>query len=206
MADSRESSCSTESSLAEQEYIEVQEQQTRDRTFNQTNLDHSAKLSAMRIESNARLAQYAVPPTPPTSRADAMKLLEQLQTVSTTLVDIGKTQVELSGRFMQCLRASKLIRNRLDTIGVTRDTHGLVYANQDEMIRSVAKMGCNRALRIFGRQTLSTRNKAKAETRIEHVVNSEKKPARKPRAKKAQQPATAPTADAVLTQLTQYAK
>jgi hypothetical protein len=119
-------------------------------------------------------------------------------------VEIGKTQVELSGRYMQCLRASKLIRNRLDTIGVTRDTHGLVFANQDEMIRSVAKMGCNRALRIFGRQTLSTRNKAKAESRIENVVNSEKK-VRKPRAKKAAQPA-APTADAVLTQLTQYAK
>jgi hypothetical protein len=204
MADSRESSCSTESSLAEQEYIEVQEQQTRDRTFNQTNLDHAAKLGAMRIESNARLAQYAVPPTPPTSRTDAMKLLEQLQTISTNLVEIGKSQVELSGRYMQCLRASKLIRNRLDTIGVTRDTHGLVFANQDEMIRSVAKMGCNRALRIFGRQTLSTRNKAKAESRIENVVNSEKK-VRKPRAKKAAQPA-APTADAVLTQLTQYAK
>jgi hypothetical protein len=188
MADSRESSCSTESSLAEQEYIEVQEQQTRDRTFNQTNLDHAAKLGAMRIESNARLAQYAVPPTPPTSRTDAMKLLEQLQTISTNLVEIGKS----------------LIRNRLDTIGVTRDTHGLVFANQDEMIRSVAKMGCNRALRIFGRQTLSTRNKAKAESRIENVVNSETK-VRKPRAKKAAQPA-APTADAVLTQLTQYAK
>jgi hypothetical protein len=201
MADSRESSCSTESSLAEQEYIEVQEQQTRDRAFNKTNLDHSAQLSAMRIESNARLAQYAVPPTPPTSRTEAMKLLEQLQTISTNLVEIGKSQVELSGRYMQCLRASKLIRNRLDTIGVTRDTHGLLYANQDEMVRSVAKMGCNRALRIYERQSISTRNKAKAVSRIENVVNSEKKP-RKPRAKKVTPPA--PT-DA-LTQLTQFAK
>lgn len=203
MADSRESSCSTESSLAEQEYIEVTEQQTRDRAFNKINIDHSAQLSSMRIESNARLAQYAVPPTPPTSRTEAMKLLEQLQTISTNLVEIGKSQIELSGRYMQCLRASKLIRNRLETIGVTRDTHGLVYANQDEMIRSVAKMGCNRALRIYDRQSISTRNKAKAQTRIEKVLETEKVAEKKPRKPRAKKPA-APATDA-LTQLTQFA-
>ena len=184
MGDSRESSCSTDSSLAEQEYTELQEHQTRERSFNKLNVEHTSALSAMRIESNARLGKFDVPPTPPTSKSDAMKLLEQLQTVSTNLVEIGKSQVDLSGKYMQCLRAARLIRNKLSSIGITRDTHGLVFGNQDEMIRTVAKMGCNRAYRIFERQSLTDRNKPKAMTRVERVVKTGEKAPRKPRAKK----------------------
>jgi hypothetical protein len=201
VGDSRESSCSTESSLAEQEFTEIQEQQARDRSFNKTNIDHSSALSAMRMESNTRLALFTVPPTPPTSKSEAMKLLEQLQIISTNLVDIGKAQVEISGKYMQCLRASRLLRNKLDTVGVTRDSHGLLYANQDEMIRAVAKMGCNRALRIFERQSVANTNKAKKPlSRVENVLKTHEKPARKPRAKKTPPLPLASQEDLALTQ------
>lgn len=204
MADSRESSCTTESSLAEQEFNEIQEQQQRDKAFNTLNITHSAAVTSMRMESNTRLAQFTVPPTPPTSRTDAMKLLEQLQAVSTSLIDIGKAEIDLAAKFMYNLRLSRHLRNRLESIGVTSDTHGLVYANQDEMIRAITRVGCNRAHRIFLRQSI-TRNKAKAAVnqRIENIINTDKEkktPGRKPRAKKVAEAGIPTMEEPVLTQ------
>lgn len=186
MSSSRETSCTSEGSLAEQEYAELQEHQQREAIYNKTNLEHSAHLSAIRMESNCRLAQFAVPPTPPTSRSETMKLLEQLQTVSTNIVEIGKAQIDLSSRFLKCLRQARLIRNRLHAVGIGSDTHGLVYANQDQMVRAVARSGCNRALRIFERQSLSrAAPKTEGNARILKAVAPTP---RKPRAKKAKVP------------------
>lgn len=183
MSSSRESSCSTDSSLAEQQFAEVHEHQQREALYNKTNTEHSAHLSAIRMESNCRLAQFGIPPTLPTSRTETMKLLEQLQGVSSNIVEIGKAQVDMAARFLKCLRHARLIRNRLQSIGVGRDTHGLVYTNQDELIRAVTRNGCNRALRIFERQSLHrAAPKTEGNARILKAIA----PApRKPRAKKA---------------------
>lgn len=187
MADSRESSCSTESSLAEQQYEEVQRHQEREKLFHTTNVNHTAAITAMRMESNTRLAQFTVPPTPPTSPSEVMGLLEQFQQRTTNLVEIGKAQLDLSAKMLYNLRLSKHLRNRLDRAGVTVDTHGLVFSNYEEMVKAVARSGCNRALRIFTRQSM-TRNKAKASNsqpeQAEPATKERKTQPRKPRAKK----------------------
>jgi len=182
MDDSRESSCTSDGSLAEQEYAEVQEHHLREVNFNKINVQHSSQLSALRIESNATLAQFSVPPTPPTSRTDAARLMEQLQVVTDNLVEIGKSQIPIAARFLEFVRRARLLRARLASIGVGRDTHGLAFVNQDEIIRMVASSGCNRALRIFKRQSLS-RAAPKTEAQ-QRAVKAAAPPARKPRAKK----------------------
>lgn len=177
---SRESSCTSEESMAEQQYAEAQEQQMRETKFHNTNTEQSALIAAMRIDSNATLSTFTVPPNLPVSRTEAMKLLEQLQGMTANMAELGKAQISLASCFMRCLRTARVIRNRLTSIGVTRDTHGLAFLNQDKMIRHVASCGCNRALRIFERQSLS-RSAPKA---IQRVLKAAAPPARKPRAKK----------------------
>jgi len=167
--------------MAEQQYAEVQEQHLRETKFHNTNAEQSALLGAMRIESNATLALYSVPPNLPISRTEATNLLEQLQGITSSIADIGKAQISMAERYMRCLRRASLIRNRLTSIGITRDTHGLAFLNQDKMIRLVARCGCNRALRIFERQSLS---RSAPKTDNKRILKAVTPPARKPRAKK----------------------
>lgn len=183
MSQSRESSCTSEGSLAEQQYEEVQEHHLREVNYNKINTEQAAYLSAFRLESNSRLAQYAVPQTPPTSRTEVAKLLEQMQGVTTNIIDISKSQLDLAARYLKCLRHARLIRNRLLSVGVTGDTHGMCFMTQDQLTNSVAKNGCNRALRIFNRQSLH--HSAPKTSPPARVITKTAAPTpRKPRAKK----------------------
>lgn len=183
MSQSRESSCTSEGSLAEQQYEEVQEHQLREAKFNRINTENAAFVRAIRIDSNGRLAQFTVPPTPPTSRADTIKLLEQVQGVTSNLIDIAKKQLDIAADYMRCLRHARLIRNRLLSVGVTSDTHGFCFTTQDQLANSIAKTGCNRALRVFNRQSLH--HSAPKMSPSARPVKSAAPLPRKPRSKKA---------------------
>lgn len=177
-------------------YAEKLQSEEDDRKFLRTNIEQCNYIAALRVESNAKLASYQVPPTPPTSRGDTIRLCLELQGINTELVEMAKQQVQESARFLQLLRRSDLYHKRLISVGVTRDTHQLLYVNNDQLIRAVAKIGCNRAYRVFQRQALYASNpKAEARAFGEAVKTEPKPPAKRAsRAKKVPQPVPPPFA------------
>lgn len=180
-----------------------QDELLKERRYHGQNRRHEARLQSLRIESNTVLSQYHQHPVPPVSKTRAWDLRINLQRENETMDEMLQAQIVVSGKFLQSLRRSYLLRQQIQSISNDTTVDKMVEAINDHYVEELSRLGCNRAVRVFKRQRVlktkrSTSSKYDAKDKIVASATSKAvatiakatgavpkpKKERKPRAKK----------------------
>lgn len=190
MSVSPTSTCDSDDLL--EQYNASQAASREEREHHATNERHARQIAAVRVKSNAQLAEFGLMSVPLTTKESVPAVLRSIQQENETMDKIANAQVAISAKFLQSMRRSFMLREQLLKAGVPEQNYKLLIANNDSYLTECGRLGCNRALRIFRRQSVEKAKRAPllirhapaAAAPTKEVPAPKPKRARKPRAPK----------------------